>query len=169
MKEITELIQDVQDYITWIKQTFDSRAINQCHFSKENIRHLLTGVLDYDPAEEIVAVELIDTPPAKTDPMVKFLFVCGDSSLTDNNLDRAGRMALSYGSNLFFYSTGPDIKVVNVEMENGVPELEVMMEIDLLADDPTEIATTLWPLCKKDCGKRVLVATLGENHERPSR
>lgn len=164
MKELTDLIQDVQDYITWIRRTSASGAINQPSFSKENIQHLLTGVLDYDPAEEIAVVKLADSPPAETNPTVKFLFVCGNSSLTQENLDRAGRIALSYGSNLFFYSAGLAIKVVNVEIEDGVLEQEVMMELDLLADDPTEIATTLWPLCKKDCGKKVLVAILAGNN-----
>lgn len=164
MKELTDLLQDVKNYITWIKKISESNTVDQLYFPKENIRHLLTEVLDYDPVEEIVVVELSDSPPAKPDPTVKFLFVCGDSSLTQENLDRAGRIALSYGSNLFFYSTCPEIKVVNVEIEEGVLEQEIMMEFDLLADDPTEIATTLWPLCKKDCGKKVLVAVLTETH-----
>jgi hypothetical protein len=153
MKELADLLLDIEDYIAWIKQVDIQSA-------EENIRRLLAGVLDYDPAEEIVPVKITDAQPVKTDPTVKFLMVSGESPINQEKLKHAGWLALGYGSNLFFYTTGREIKVVNVEVEEGKLELEVMMEFDLTKDDPTEVATTLWPLCKKDCGKKVLVVNM---------
>ena len=151
MKDLDDLLKDVEDYITWVKQ-YETRP------AEENIRRLLAGILDYDPEEEIVAVEIIDSPPAETDPEVKFLMVADDSSITKERLERVGRLTLGYGSNLFLYTNGLDIKVVNVEIVEGEVELEMMMEFNFLRDNPQEIATNLWTLAKKDCGKKILVA-----------
>jgi hypothetical protein len=151
MKKLNDLLGDIEDYIAWIKETNIPAA-------EENIRRLLAGVLDYDPNEEIVFVEAVNSPPINTDPTVKFMFVSARSPITRQNLEHAGRLTLGYGSNLFLYIAGTDIKVVNVEIEKGEIELETMMEFNFLRDDPEEIATHLWTLSKKDCGKKVLVA-----------
>ena len=120
MKELADLLRDMEDYIAWIKRS-DAQP------PEENIRRLLSGILDYDPADEIVPVELIISPPAPTDPDVKFLTVSGQSPITREELEYAGRVALGHGTNLFIYSAGSDIKVVNVEIEGGELELEVMI------------------------------------------
>lgn len=156
MKELADLLRDMEDYIAWIKLS-DARP------PEENIRRLLTGVLDYDPADEIVPVEAVSSPPAPADPDVKFITVSGQPPVTDDKLECAGRVTLGYGSNLFIYTACADIKVVSVEIEGGELELDVMMEFNLTQDDPTDIATTLWPLCKKDCGKKVLAVTINNS------
>lgn len=157
MKELSDLLLDMENYIVWIKHI--SKGVTRSDFPEENTRRLLTEILGYDSVEEIVFVEKVNSQSAETDPTVKFLLISGEFSktITRENLEDAGRQALGYGSNLFLYTNGPDIKVFNIEIEEGKPELEAMMEFNVFEDEPSEIVANLWPLSKKDCGKKVLV------------
>jgi hypothetical protein len=124
----------------------------------------LQQVLGYDPVEEIVSHPLKPCPkqvPVQFDEGVKFMLQVVPPRLTLDQAvaERTVAYALGAKAQLFMLTNGRQLVLYDIDLSSGRLEAEAVFELNLLADDVEQIAINLWPICKKDCGKKVIVNT----------
>jgi len=156
--ELAEVRDGLASYVARMREVKASEVQN-----KELALEFLRQVLGYSLPEEVVVLSVLPSkgeyrPP---DPTVKFLLRSSASVDVDGDMQvqQAAELAAKVGAMLFMLTDGRRVKVCGVEIEGARLEVEPMFELDLLADDLDEAAAILWTISRKDCGKRVLVAS----------
>lgn len=124
----------------------------------------LEQVLGYDPEEEIVLKEVNADKvslPIQFDDQIKFLLQAAPHQvkLTQAQIDHAVSCALAVRAQLLVLTDGIQFTLYDIDTSDDELEVEAVFESDLLKDDVQLTAVNLWPICKMDCGKKVIVNT----------
>ncbi len=160
--ETTQIKRALLEIIPRLKE-FNSHARNG-----NEVRRLmelfLEQVLGYDPKEEIVLKEVKAdkaSPPAEFDDQIKFLLQAAphQAKLTQAQIDHAVNCALTVCAQLLVVTDGIQFVLYDIDTSDGELEVEAVFESNLLTDDTEQTAINLWPICKMDCGKKVIVNT----------
>ena len=133
----------------------------------------LQRVLGYDFKEDIVLRRL--SPPGKRPAQVdfnrkvKFLAVNLGSRTRpgEKQIQQAVDYALGVPTNVVMLSNAIKLGFYSVDCWEGRWEVEPLLEVDLLRDAPAEVAALLWPLAKKDCGRKIWVKINDHRQRQP--
>ncbi len=132
---------------------------------REQMLLFLQRVLGYDFEEDVVLKQLAVLPERPSEvnfnQKIKFVMVAlaSDKPLDEGQLQLAVDYALAAPTNVVMLTNGVKLCFYAVDLWEGKWEVEPLVEIDLLQDNPEEIAPPLWPLAKKDCGREIWVIT----------
>ncbi len=143
-----------------------NKAVKYDRLSKDEVRQLmddfLCSVLGYDYNDEIIHKSIPHNPHQNiTDfnSQIKFLVqpFSGGQQVNQSIINQAVNYALAVGTQLLVLTNGIYFGLYDLDIDDGKIEALTVFELDLLSDAADEIAIALWPICKKDCGKNIIV------------
>ena len=90
---------------------------------------------------------------------VKFFLqpLCFGQAADQDIIERAARYSLSEQAGLFGLLNGQYFKLYELDISQGSPQIENVLELDLLNGQPEELANFLWPISKRDCGRKIII------------
>ncbi len=159
--EVNEIQEALLEFLPLVRKakenTMPSSAV------REQMLVFLQRVLGYDFGEDIVLKKLAVLPvrpiEVNFNQKIKFVMVslASDKPLDEEQVQQAVDYALAAPTNVVMLTNGVRLCFYAVDLWEGKWEVEPLVEVDLLQDNPEEIAPPLWPLAKKDCGREIWV------------
>lgn len=159
--ETNEIQKALEEFLPLVREA--NEKAEPKHDVREHMLIFLQKVLGYDFNEDIVFKHLVALPnrpkEANFDQKIKFVMTALPSKtpLDEKQEELAIEYALSVPTNVVMLSNGVQVAFYSVDLWEGNWEIDILAQINLLQDSPEEIAPVLWPLAKKDCGRKIWV------------
>lgn len=160
--EINEIQQALVEFHPLVHEAEETAEPNP--EVRKHMLLFLQKVLGYDLEEDIVRKKLTAVPErpkeAKFDPKIKFVMTTLPSHifLDEKQEELAIEYALSAATNVVMLSNGVQVGFYSIDMWEGNWEVDTLLELDLRENNSEDIAQSLWPLAKKDCHRKIIVA-----------
>lgn len=158
-------IQEVKDAISQYRHLF---ARLEADTGDEEVVHremgfLIERVLGYIEKKEVLklkcGISRRVSPQEDCDGMIKFHLEAappGDP-LDEKSLDRAVRCALESNTSLMILTNGRKLMLYAVaDLDEEVVQ-DKIFEFDLFQDDIADLSENIWAICRKDCGRKIVV------------
>jgi len=161
--EVNEIQEALLDFLPLVRRAKDNAL--PASAVQDHMLVFLQRVLGYDFEEDVVLKQLAVLPQRPSEvsfnQKIKFVMVtlASDKPLDEGQVQQALDYALAAPTNVVLLTNGVKLCFYAVDLWEGKWEVELLVEIDLLQDNPEEIAPPLWPLAKKDCGREIWVIT----------
>ena len=162
--------RELYSALAYQMNTCDCNSINNpsCECSareavREEINFLVEKVLGYIEDKEVIRIKcgIHKVVPIKErcDEEIKFLFKAQppESSVSDWDIDESCTRAIKGNSSLLIITNGKIFRLYAVGDIDGERIQELIFEYNLLHDDLKLVCNDLWCLCRKDCGRKIVV------------
>jgi hypothetical protein len=158
-------IQDIKDAIAqyrhlfarWEEDAGDEKVIHQ------EMGFLVGRVLGYIEKKEVITLKCgisrHVSPQEDCDGQIKFHLeaVPPGDPLDDKVLDRAIQCALESNTSLMILTNGRKLMLYAVaDLDEEVVQ-DKIFEFDLFQEDITSLSENIWSICRKDCGRKIVV------------
>jgi hypothetical protein len=144
-------------FARWEANRGDNRVI------EEEMGFLIERVLGYIEKKEVLTfkcgISRYVAPQEACDGLVKFHIeaVPPGDSLDAEILDRAVQCALKSNTSLMVLTNGRKLILYAVADLDGEIAQDKVFEFDLFKDDISILSENIWAICRKDCGRKIVV------------
>lgn len=158
-------LQDIKDAIAQYRHLFarwkDDRSDDK--LVHDEMGFLIERVLGYIEKKEVLTlrcgISRYVSPQENCDGTIKFHLeaVPPGDSLDAQALERAVQCALKSNTSLMILTNGRKLILYAVADLEGELIREKIFEFDLFQDDITMLSENIWAICRKDCGRKIVV------------
>jgi len=170
-KEIEESLKKYRELYSNVAEQIKSCGCSNDDFckceSKESARNeinfIVQKVLGYIEEKEVISIKcgIHKFVPIKENcsEEIKFMLRANppDSDVSDWEIDEPCKTAIDGNSNLLIITNGKIFRLYAVGHIDEEFIQELIFEYDLLKDDLNLLCNDLWCLCRKGCGRKIMV------------
>ncbi len=158
-------IQQVKDAIDQYRHLF---ARLDADTGDEEVVHremgfLVERVLGYIEEKEVLTfkcgISRHVSPQEECDGLIKFHLeaVPPGDTLDEKTLERAVHCAMESNTSLMILTNGRKLTLYAVAELDGEVVRDKIFEFDLFQDDISDLSENIWAICRKDCGRKIVV------------
>jgi hypothetical protein len=158
-------LQAIRDAIVQYRRLFARWEANpdDNRFIKEEMGFLIEKVLGYIEKKEVITLRCGISPHVSPrencDGAIKFHLeaVRPGDTLDSETINHAVRCALKSNTSLMILTNGQNLTLYAIADLDGEIIQEKIFEFNLFKDDITILSENIWSICRKDCGRKIVV------------
>ncbi|MFQ5647236.1 MAG: hypothetical protein ACE5GM_09920 [bacterium] len=159
-------LEDIHNAIKEYRELFE-KLVSQKGQEEEigrEISFLVENILGYVEKKEVLRLQCGISklvPPCSEDCDQKFKFLIEaknpNHNLVEDDLEDGVECVLKNGTSMLVLTNGRQLKLYAVAELDGEIARELIFDFDLMNESLNLLSQNLWTLCRKDCGRKIIV------------